>query len=376
MIDNLNKFIHGMGFWYLTWGHVVMLAIALLLIYLAIKRGFEPLLLLPIGLGAFLINLPGNGLMNAPSGSEVGGLYYYLSKGIELEIFPPLIFLGIGAMTDFGPLLANPKTFILGAAAQLGVFVALLLAVMLGFDLKEAAAIGIIGGADGPTAIYLSLKLAPHLLGPIAVSAYSYMALVPLIQPPIMRFLTSEKERLVVMETPRPVSKKIRIIFPLAVTTVGVLIVPPAAPLLAMLMGGNLLRESGVVERLTGMAQNELINTVTFFLGTCVGMTMNADVFLRLETIKILSLGVIAFGFSTIGGVLFGKVMYRITGGKINPLIGSAGVSAVPMAARVSHNVGQESNPHNYLLMHAMGPNVAGVVGTAIAAGILLAILG
>lgn len=365
-----------MGFWYLTWGHVVMLAIALLLIYLAIKRGFEPLLLLPIGLGAFLINLPGNGLMNAPSGSEVGGLYYYLSKGIELEIFPPLIFLGIGAMTDFGPLLANPKTFILGAAAQLGVFVALLLAVMLDFDLKEAAAIGVIGGADGPTAIYLSLKLAPHLLGPIAVSAYSYMALVPLIQPPIMRFLTTEKERLVVMETPRPVSKKIRIIFPLAVTTVGVLIVPPAAPLLAMLMGGNLLRESGVVERLTGMAQNELINTVTFFLGTCVGMTMNADVFLRLETIKILSLGVIAFGFSTIGGVLFGKVMYRITGGKINPLIGSAGVSAVPMAARVSHNVGQESNPHNYLLMHAMGPNVAGVVGTAIAAGILLAILG
>lgn len=376
MVENLEKFIHGMGFWSLTWGNVFMLAIAILLIYLAIKRGFEPLLLLPIGLGAFLINLPGNGLLNAPHDSEIGGLYYYLSKGIELEIFPPLIFLGIGAMTDFGPLLANPKTFILGAAAQLGVFIALLMAVMLGFELNEAAAIGIIGGADGPTAIYLTLKLAPHLLGPIAVSAYSYMALVPLIQPPIMRFLTTEKERLVVMETPKPVSKKIRIIFPLAVTIIGVLIVPPAAPLLAMLMGGNLLRESGVVERLTNMAQNELINIVTFFLGTCVGMTMSADVFLRLETLKILSLGIVAFGFSTVGGVLFGKLMYRMTGGKVNPLIGSAGVSAVPMAARVSHNVGQESNPHNYLLMHAMGPNVAGVVGTAIAAGILLAILG
>lgn len=376
MLENLEKFILGMGFWSLTWGNVFMLAISILLIYLAIKRGFEPLLLLPIGLGAFLVNLPGNGLLNEPHGSEIGGLYYYLSKGIELEIFPPLIFLGIGAMTDFGPLLANPKTFILGAAAQLGVFIALLSAVALGFELNEAAAIGIIGGADGPTAIYLTLKLAPHLLGPIAVSAYSYMALVPLIQPPIMRWLTTEKERLVVMETPRPVSKKIRIIFPLAVTIVGVLIVPPAAPLLAMLMGGNLLRESGVVERLTNMAQNELINIVTFFLGTCVGMTMNAEVFLRLETLKILSLGIVAFGFSTVGGVLFGKIMYRLTGGKINPLIGSAGVSAVPMAARVSHNVGQESNPHNYLLMHAMGPNVAGVVGTAIAAGILLAILG
>ena len=376
MLENLEKFLHGMGFWYLTWGQVAMLAVASVLIYLAIRRGFEPLLLLPIGLGAFLANLPGNGLLTAPSGSEIGGLYFYLSKGIELEIFPPLIFLGIGAMTDFGPLLSNPKTFLLGAAAQLGVFIALMSAVMLGFNLKEAAAIGIIGGADGPTAIYLTLKLAPHLLGPIAVSAYSYMALVPLIQPPIMRALTSEKERLVVMETPRPVSRKVKIIFPLAVTVVGVFIVPPAAPLLAMLMGGNLLRESGVVERLTNMAQNELINIVTFFLGTCVGMTMAADVFLRLDTLKILTLGIVAFGFSTVGGVLFGKIMYRLSGGKVNPLIGSAGVSAVPMAARVSHNVGQEYNPHNYLLMHAMGPNVAGVVGTAIAAGILLAILG
>jgi len=376
MIENLEKFVLGMGFWSMTWGQAAMLGVASLLIYLAIKRGFEPLLLLPIGLGAFLANLPGNGLLTPPHGNEIGGLYYYLSKGIELEIFPPLIFLGIGAMTDFGPLLSNPRTFLLGAAAQFGVFTALFTAVMLGFNLKEAAAIGIIGGADGPTAIYLALKLAPHLLGPIAVAAYSYMALVPLIQPPIMRALTSEKERMVVMETPKPVSHKIKIIFPLAVTVIGVFIVPPAAPLLAMLMGGNLLRESGVVERLSNMAQNELINIVTFFLGTCVGMTMAADVFLRLETLKIIGLGVIAFGFSTVGGVLFGKVMYRVSGGKINPLIGSAGVSAVPMAARVSHNVGQEYNPQNYLLMHAMGPNVAGVIGTAMAAGVLLAILG
>lgn len=376
MLDHLEKFVQGMGFWQLTGGQVTMLAIAGLLIYLAIRRGFEPLLLLPIGFGAFLANLPGSGLLTPPDGETIGGLYYYISKGIELEIFPPLIFLGIGAMTDFGPLLANPKTFLLGAAAQFGVFTALFTAVALGFSLKEAAAIGIIGGADGPTAIYLSLKLAPHLLGPIAVSAYSYMALVPLIQPPLMRWITNEKERLVVMETPKPVSKKIKIIFPLAVTVVGVFIVPPAAPLLAMLMGGNLLKESGVVERLTNMAQNELINIVTFFLGTCVGMTMAADVFLRWETLKILSLGVVAFSFSTIGGLLVGKLMYKVTGGKVNPLIGSAGVSAVPMAARVSHNVGQEYNPQNYLLMHAMGPNVAGVVGTAIAAGILLAILG
>jgi carboxybiotin decarboxylase len=376
MIEHLQKFVDGMGFWALTWGQVLMLGVAALLIYLAIRRGFEPLLLLPIGLGAFLANLPGSGLLTPPQGSEIGGLFFYLSKGIELEIFPPLIFLGIGAMTDFGPLLSNPRTFLLGAAAQLGVFVALMSAVTLGFTLKEAAAIGIIGGADGPTAIYLTLKLAPHLLGPIAVAAYSYMALVPLIQPPIMRLLTTDAERLVVMDTPKPVSRKVKIIFPLAVTVVGVFVVPPAAPLLAMLMGGNLLRESGVVERLSNMAQNELINIVTFFLGTCVGMTMGAEVFLRWETIKIIGLGIVAFGFSTVGGILLGKVMYRLSGGKINPLIGSAGVSAVPMAARVSHTVGQEYNPQNYLLMHAMGPNVAGVIGTAIAAGVLLAILG
>jgi len=380
MYENLMKFIYGMGYWQLEWGQVLMLAVASLLIWLAIKKGFEPLLLLPIGLGAFLTNLPGNGLMNAPvmvDGIEqIGGLYYYLSKGIELEIFPPLIFLGIGAMTDFGPLLASPKTFLMGAGAQFGVFAALFAAVALGFNLQEAAAIGIIGGADGPTAIYLTLKLAPHLLGPIAVAAYSYMALVPLIQPPIMRWMTTDAERAVEMPPAKPVSKKIKIIFPIAVTVVGVFIVPPAAPLLAMLMGGNLMKESGVVDRLVNMAQNELINIVTFFLGTCVGLTMAADQFLRMETLKIISLGVVAFSLSTVGGLLIGKIMYKLSGGKINPLIGSAGVSAVPMAARVSHNVGQEYNPNNYLLMHAMGPNVAGVVGTAIAAGVLLAILG
>ncbi len=385
IIDFFNKFMHGMGFWSLTWGQILMMAIALLLMYLAIKKNFEPLLLLPIGLGAFLTNLPGNGLLdlpvvqmvnNLPEFQSTGGLFYWLSKGVTLEIFPPLIFLGIGAMTDFGPLLANPKTFLLGAAAQFGVFAALILAVMLGFNLNEAAAIGIIGGADGPTAIYLTLKLAPHLLGAIAVAAYSYMALVPLIQPPIMRLLTTKKEREVVMPPSKQVSRKVKIIFPILVILFGTLIVPPAAPLLAMLMGGNLMRESGVVERLTNMAQNELINIITFFLGVSVGLTMTADSFLRLETIKIIVLGVFAFGFSTVGGLLLGKMMYKLTGGKINPLIGSAGVSAVPMAARVSHNVGQEYNPDNYLLMHAMGPNVAGVIGTAVAAGVLIAILG
>lgn len=376
MFDHFLMFFQNMGFQQLEWGHLAMIAIACLLMYLAIVKDFEPLLLLPIGLGAFLTNIPGNGLLTVPFGDQIGGLYYYLSKGIELEIFPPLIFLGVGAMTDFGPLLANPKTFLLGAAAQFGVFIAVLLAVVLGFNLNEAAAIGIIGGADGPTAIFLTLKLAPHLLGPIAVAAYSYMALVPLIQPPIMRWLTNEKERQVIMETPRTVSKKIRIIFPIAVAAFGILVVPPAAPLIAMLMGGNLMRESGVVDRLSKMAQNELMNIITFFLGTCVGLTMQADNFLTVETIKIILLGVFAFGFSTVGGLLLGKLMYKISGGKINPLIGSAGVSAVPMAARVSHNVGQEYNSNNYLLMHAMGPNVAGVIGTAIAAGVLISILG
>lgn len=376
MIEFFQSFFAGMGFWQLQWGQIIMMIIACVMMYLAIKKGFEPLLLLPIGLGAFLANLPGSGLLTPPMGEHIGGLYYYISKGIELEIFPPLIFLGIGAMTDFGPLLANPKTFLLGAAAQFGVFIALFAAVALGFNLDEAAAIGIIGGADGPTAIYLALKLAPHLLGPIAVAAYSYMALVPLIQPPLMRLLTTQKERMVVMDPPKKVSKKVKIMFPIIITAFGTLIVPPAAPLLAMLMGGNLLRESGVVDRLSNMAQNELINVVTFFLGTCVGLTMSAEQFLRVETIKIIGLGVFAFSCSTIGGLLLGKLMYVVTKGKVNPLIGSAGVSAVPMAARVSHNVGQEYNPNNYLLMHAMGPNVAGVIGTAVAAGVLIAIFG
>lgn len=371
MIEAFTNFFLSMGFLQLTWGNLLMIAISFVLFYLAIKKGFEPLLLLPIGLGAFLINIAPS-LMAAPHGEEIGGLFYYISQGIHLEIFPPLIFLGIGAMTDFGPLLANPKTFLLGAAAQFGVFAALFMATLLGFEPNEAASIGIIGGADGPTAIFLTLKLAPHLLGPIAVAAYSYMALVPLIQPPLMKLLTTEKERTVVMEPPKQVSRNVRIMFPIVVTLFGVLIVPPAAPLLAMLMGGNLLKETGVVDRLSNMAQNELINIVTFFLGTSVGMTMTAESFLGLETLKIIVLGVLAFGFSTVGGLLLGKVMYKVTGGKVNPLIGSAGVSAVPMAARVSHNEGQKYNKNNYLLMHAMGPNVAGVVGSAIAAGVLL----
>ena len=372
MLEAFERFFAGMGFAYFTGGQLIMLAIAGVLLYLAIKKDFEPLLLLPIGLGAFLTNIPLNGLLLAPTDGAIGGLYYYLSQGIHLEIFPPLIFLGIGAMTDFGPLLANPKTFLLGAGAQFGVFAALFMAVLLGFTPQEASAIGIIGGADGPTAIFLTLKLAPHLLGPIAVAAYSYMALVPMIQPPIMKFMTTEKERTVVMEPAKAVNKNVKLVFPIIVTLVGILVVPPAAALIGMLMAGNLMRESGVVDRLTNMAQNELINIITFFLGTCVGMTMTAESFLQLETVKIIVLGVFAFGFSTVGGLALGKIMYRATGGKVNPLIGSAGVSAVPMAARVSHNEGQKYNKNNYLLMHAMGPNVAGVVGTAIAAGILL----
>ncbi len=383
MFEHLMRFVEQMGFWSIGFPQLIMFAICGILMYLAIVKGFEPLLLLPISFGALLANLPNSGLLVAPviemiNGEpvfhEAGGLYYWISKGIKLEIFPPLIFLGIGAMTDFGPLLSNPKTFLLGAAAQLGVFAAFLFALALGFTFKEAASIGIIGGADGPTAIYLTSKLAPHLLGPIAVAAYSYMALVPLIQPPIMKLLTTEAERKVVMEPPKKVSKRVKILFPIIVMVLSILVVPPTAPLIAMLMGGNLLRESGVVERLSKMASNELINIVTFFLGTAVGITMAAESFLRLQTIFIIILGVIAFGMSTVGGVLMGKIMYKFTGGKVNPLIGSAGVSAVPMAARVSHNVGLEYNKHNYLLMHAMGPNVAGVIGSAIAAGILLAI--
>lgn len=374
-LTEVQRFLALGGFAQLEWGHVIMIGVAGLLFYLAIKHDFEPLLLLPIGFGALLANIPATGMMLAPHDGEIGGFFYYISKGVEWEIFPPIIFLGIGALTDFGPLIANPSTLLLGAAAQLGVFIAMLGAIALGFTPQESAAIGIIGGADGPTSIFLTTKLAPHLLGPIAVAAYSYMALVPLIQPPIMRLLTTKKERSIIMENLRTVSKRERIVFPILVMIPSLLLVPVVAPLLGMLMLGNLFRESGVVQRLTKTAQNELINLVTIFLGTSVGMTMSAEVFLRWSSIKIIILGCIAFAFSTAGGVLLGKFFCWVTKGKVNPLIGSAGVSAVPMAARVSQKVGQEENNNNFLLMHAMGPNVAGVIGTAIAAGVLLSIM-
>ena len=368
----------------MQWQNWVMIAISFVLVYLAIVKGFEPLLLLPIAFGMFLTNLPMTEMfhMDYFVNKEIdfgqvmqnGGLLDYLYLGVKLGIYPSLIFLGIGAMTDFGPLIANPKSFLLGAAAQLGIFVTFVGAVMLGFSPEFAAAIGIIGGADGPTAIYVAKSLAPTILGSIAVAAYSYMALVPLIQPPIMKLLTTKKERMVVMKQLRPVSKTEKIVFPIAVTLIVSLIVPSAAPLLGMLMLGNLMKESGMVDRLVKSAQNELMNIVTIFMGVTVGATATADYFLTPQTLKIIVLGLIAFGFGTAGGVLFGKLMYIFTKGKVNPLIGSAGVSAVPMAARVSQRVGAEANPTNFLLMHAMGPNVAGVIGSAVVAGVLLAI--
>jgi oxaloacetate decarboxylase beta subunit len=346
-----------------------MLAVACFLLYLAIVKQYEPLLLLPIAFGALLANLPLTGV------TEEGGLIYWLYQGVKLGIYPPLIFLGIGAMTDFGPLLANPKTILLGAAAQLGIFTTLTAALFLGFTPAQAASIGIIGGADGPTAIFLTSKLAPELLGPIAIAAYSYMALVPIIQPPIMKALTTPKERCVVMAQLRTVSKTEKIIFPVVVTIISVLFVPAAGSLLGMLMLGNLMRECGVVERLSKTAQNELINIITIFLALTVGATAKGETFLTLQTIEIIVMGLVAFAMGTAGGVLLGKLMYWLTGGKVNPLIGSAGVSAVPMAARVSQKVGQQYNPGNHLLMHAMGPNVAGVIGSAVAAGVLLALI-
>ncbi|MGL6015734.1 MAG: sodium ion-translocating decarboxylase subunit beta, partial [Selenomonadaceae bacterium] len=332
-------------------------------------KGFEPLLLSPIAFGCILANFPRTGFMEDP------GVMQAISYGINYEIFPPLIFLGVGAMTDFGPLIANPSTILLGAAAQFGVFVSLAGAMVIGFDVKEAAAIGIIGGADGPTAIYLAIKMAPHLLGAIAVAAYSYMSLVPLIQPPIMKLLTTQKERETVMDQLRPVSKFERLAFPVVTTIVISLLLPPIAALMGMLMLGNLFRESGVTERLSDTAQNALINIVTIFLALGTGLTMSAQNFLNLQTLEIIGLGLLAFAGGTAAGVLLGKVMYYTSGGKVNPLIGSAGVSAVPMAARVSQIVGQQANPGNFLLMHAMGPNVAGVIGTAVAAGTMLAML-
>jgi carboxybiotin decarboxylase len=375
-IETLQKLWATSGFNTLTYQQAIMLVIACVLIYLAVVKKFEPLLLLPIAFGMLLANLPIAGLMDEPVGKAPGGLLYYIYQGVKLGIYPSLIFLGIGAMTDFGPLIARPSSLLLGAAAQLGIYTAFMVARMLGFTVQEASSIGIIGGADGPTAIFLTTRLAPDLLPAIAIAAYSYMALIPLIQPPIMRGLTTKKERECKMAQLRNVSKTEKILFPIVITIFSCLLLPSVAPLIGMLMLGNLFRESGVVDRISSTAQNELINIVTIFLGVTVGATARAERFLQVQTLEIIALGLFAFIFSTIGGTLFGKVMYYVTKGKVNPLIGSAGVSAVPMAARVSQIEGQRANPSNYLLMHAMGPNVAGVIGSAVAAGFLLAMFG
>ena len=373
----LGNLLQQTAFVNLTWGNFVMIAVAFIFLYLAIKKGFEPLLLLPISFGMLLVNIyPDIMLSIEDSTNGIGGLLHYFYLLDEWSILPSLIFMGVGAMTVFGPLIAYPKGFLLGAAAQLGIFVTFIGAMALGiFTAQEAGSIAIIGGADGPTAIYVTTILAPHLLGPIAVAAYSYMALVPIIQPPIMKVLTTKKERMIVMEQLRPVSKLEKILFPIIVTILISLLLPDAAPLVGMLMLGNLMRESGVVSRISNTAQNELMNIITIFLGVTVGATATGEVFLTPQTIGIIVLGLIAFGFGTAGGVLFGKLMCKFSGGKINPLIGSAGVSAVPMAARVAQKVGQKENPSNFLLMHAMGPNVAGVIGSAVAAGVLISIL-
>ena len=357
------------GFSALTSGHVIMIVVGLVLLYMAIGKGFEPLLLSPIAFGCILANIPKNGF-------EEPGVMSVIMYGIHHEVFPPLIFLGVGAMTDFGPLLANPKTLLLGAAAQAGVFVALLGAMILGFTVQEAAAIGIIGGADGPTSIYLAAKMAPQLLGAIAVAAYSYMSLVPLIQPPIMKLFTTEADRKIVMEQLRPVSHFEKVAFPIMCTIVISLLLPSVTALIGMLMLGNLFKEAGCLDRLSDTAQNALMNTVTIMLATGTGLTMSAESFLNAKTLLIIVLGLVAFVAGTAAGVIFGKIMCIVDGGKTNPLIGSAGVSAVPMAARVSQKVGQKANPANFLLMHAMGPNVAGVIGTAVAAGTMLAMIG
>ena len=377
LTDALSNLLQSSGFTALNWQYMIMIAISLVLIYLAIVKKFEPLLLLPIAFGMLLANLPLTGLMSGPAADgEAGGLLYYLYKGVKLGIYPSLIFLGIGAMTDFGPLIANPSSLFLGAGAQFGIAVAFIISSALGFTPAEAASIGIIGGADGQTAIYLTTRLAPDLLPAIAIAAYSYMALIPIIQPPIMRALTTKKERETIMVQLRPVSKLEKVCFPIIVSILCILLLPSVAPLIGMLMLGNLFRECGVVERLSDTAQNALINIVTIFLGVTVGATASADTFLRPETLMIIGLGLLAFMFSTVGGLLLGKLMYALSGGKVNPLIGSAGVSAVPMAARVSHLEGQKANPKNFLLMHAIGPNVAGVIGSAVAAGVLLALFG
>jgi len=375
----IEMFVNDTGFRYITMQMGIMWLVSGVLFYLAIVKGFEPLLLLPIAFGSLVANLPTR-LFYDGGWSIQGmfipteGLYYYVSQGIQLELFPPIIFLGVGALTDFGPLIANPRTLLLGGAAQFGVFSTMFVAVMTGmFTLGEGASIGIIGGADGPTSIFTANKLAKHLIGPIAVAAYTYMALVPLIQPPIMRLLTNDKERRIRMKSLRKVGKLERIVFAVMVMMVCILVVPDASALVAMLMLGNILRESGVVDRLVKAAQNEIINVVTIFLGTAVGMTMQADIFLRPQTLAIIGMGVVAFGFSTAGGVIMAKIMNKLSpNNPINPLIGSAGVSAVPMAARVSQVEGAKYDPQNFLLMHAMGPNVAGVIGTAVAAGYMI----
>lgn len=364
----LAELLEASGFAALTWQNVAMILVSFVLFYLAIVKKFEPLLLLPISFGMFLVNLPLAGLM------DEGGIIYLMSYGVKSNLFPCLVFMGVGAMTDFSPLIANPISLLLGAAAQLGIYVAFIFATQIGFTPAEAAAIGIIGGADGPTSIYIANNLAPHLLAPIAVAAYSYMALIPLIQPPIMKALTTKKERAVKMGQLRKVSKTEKIVFPIAVVLFCSLLLPSVAPLLGLLMMGNLFKESGVVQRLSDTAQNAMINIITIMLGLSVGAKADGSTFLDVSTLKIIAMGLAAFCFSTAGGVILGKILYYVTGGKINPLIGSAGVSAVPMAARVSQTVGAKENPTNFLLMHAMGPNVAGVIGSAVAAGFFMMI--
>ena len=369
-VDALGALIRESGFGGMTTGNLIMIIVSLVLLYLALGRGFEPLLLTPIAFGCLLVNLPLSGIM------DEGGFLRYVFYGAEHEIYPIIIFMGIGALTDFSPLLANPVTFLLGAAAQFGVFISLIGAILLGFNIQQAASIGIIGGADGPTSIYLTMKLGQgEILGAIAVAAYSYMSLVPLIQPPFIKMFTTKKDRAIRMDALRPVSKLETILFPILCTIASGLILPASVPLVGVLMFGNLIRVCGVTERLSGAAQNEILNITTIFLGLSVGATMSAKDFLETRTLLIILLGLIAFIFSTIGGVLFGQLLKVLSGGKINPMIGSAGVSAVPMAARVVQKVSQQENPGNYLLMHAMGPNVAGVIGTAVAAGVMLTLL-
>ena len=370
--SSASKIVHSTGFSDLAGGDIIMIGVACTLIYLAIWKKFEPLLLLPMGFGCLLANLP----LSMMASTDSGGLLNFFYQGVKHEILPPIIFMGVGALTDFGPLLANPTTLLLGAAAQIGVYTTLVGAVYLGFNMQEAAAIGIIGGADGPTSIFIASKLAPHLLAPIAVAAYSYMSLVPLIQPPIMKLLTTEEERKIKMAQLKPISQTVKIGFPVVVTFVCCLLLPGVTPLLGMFMLGNLFRESGVTQRLHETTETHLINIMTIMLALSVGSSMTADSFLRLETIKIIVLGLLAFGFATAGGLIFGKIMCKMSGGKVNPLIGSAGVSAVPMAARVSQKVGADADSSNFLLMHAMGPNVAGVIGSAVAAGIFVSLFG